>query len=105
VQVQLGDVEAEPAGPLPVRVGGHLLLRSALCHPQDKDLEDLFYAEVKARNGIPASEVKVRERIAAQETTIEVLRQARGGYRAASETFAGRACAHRRERQPSQGSG
>jgi len=61
--------------------------RNKLTH-KHKDLEDLFYAEVRARNGIPASEIKLRERIAAQESTIEALQRKRDGYRAASETFA-----------------
>lgn len=52
------------------------------------DLKDLFYAEVKARNGIPASETKLREQITALGARIQGLRQERDDYRVAAETFA-----------------
>lgn len=63
------------------------LRRNKLTH-KHTDLKDLFYAEVKARNGIPASETKLRERITALEARIASLRQERDDYRAAAETFA-----------------
>jgi chromosome segregation ATPase len=63
------------------------LRRNKLTH-KHTDLKDLFYAEVKARNGIPASEIKLREEIAALKTRIESVRQERDDYRAATETFA-----------------
>lgn len=63
------------------------LRRNKLTH-KHTDLKDLFYAEVKARNGIPASEIKLREQITALKTRIESLRQERDDYRAAAETFA-----------------
>lgn len=63
------------------------LRRNKLTH-KHTDFKDLFYAEVKARNGIPASETKLRERITALEARIASLRQERDDYRAAAETFA-----------------
>ncbi len=63
------------------------LKRNKLTH-KHKDLKDLFYAEVKARDGIPASEIKLREEITTLKAKIESLRQERDSYRAASETFA-----------------
>jgi len=63
------------------------LRRNKLTH-KHTDLKDLFYAKVKARNGIPASETKLRERITALEARIASLRQERDDYRAAAETFA-----------------
>jgi hypothetical protein len=63
------------------------LRRNKLTH-KHTDLKDLFYAEVKARNGIPASEIKLREQITALETRIVGLRRERDDYRSAAETFA-----------------
>ncbi len=63
------------------------LRRNKLTH-KHTDLKDLFYAEVKARNGIPAGETKLRERISALEARIASLRQERDDCRAAAETFA-----------------
>jgi len=63
------------------------LRRNKLTH-KHTDLRDLFYAEVKARNGIPASEIKLREQITALKARIESLRQERDDYRAATEAFA-----------------
>ena len=63
------------------------LRRNKLTH-KHTDLKDLFYAEVKARNGIPTSEIKLRGQIAALKTRIERLRQERDDYRAATEAFA-----------------
>jgi hypothetical protein len=63
------------------------LRRNKLTH-KHTDLKELFYAEVKARNGIPANEVKLREQITALKTRIESLRQERDDYRAATEAFA-----------------
>jgi hypothetical protein len=63
------------------------LRRNKLTH-KHTDLKDLFYAEVKACNGIPASEIKLRERITALEARIASLRQERDDYRSAAETFA-----------------
>jgi len=63
------------------------LRRNKLTH-KHTDLKDLFYAEVKARNGIPASEIKLREQITALEARIASLRQERDDYRSAAETFA-----------------
>jgi chromosome segregation ATPase len=61
--------------------------RNKLTH-KHTDLRDLFYAEAKARNGIPASEIKLREQITALKARIESLRQERDDYRASTETFA-----------------
>jgi hypothetical protein len=58
------------------------------------DRKDLFYAEVKARNGIPASEARLHEEIATLKARNEALRQERDDYRTATETCA-RAIAHR----------
>jgi len=63
------------------------LRRNKLTH-KHTDLKDLFYAEVKARNGIPASEIKLREQVTILKTRNESLRQERDDYRAATETFA-----------------
>ena len=63
------------------------LRRNKLTH-KHTDLRDLFYAEVKARNGIPASEIKLREQITALKARIESLRRERDDYRAATEAFA-----------------
>jgi chromosome segregation ATPase len=63
------------------------LRRNKLTH-KHTDLKDLFYAGAKARNGIPASEIKLREQITALETRIAGLRQERDDYRAATEAFA-----------------
>jgi hypothetical protein len=63
------------------------LKRNKLTH-KHKDLKDLFYAEVKAHNGAPASEIKLREEITALKARIESLREERDHYRTASETFA-----------------
>lgn len=46
------------------------LRRNKLTH-KHTDLKDLFYAEVKARNGIPFSEVKLRGQITALQARIE----------------------------------
>jgi hypothetical protein len=64
------------------------LRRNKLTH-KHTDLKDLFYAEVKARKGIPASEIKLREQITGLKARIERLRQERDDYRAATEAFAG----------------
>lgn len=63
------------------------LKRNKLTH-KHKDLKDQFYAEVKARNGIPASEIKLRAEITTLNARIGSLRQERDGYRTAAETFA-----------------
>jgi uncharacterized coiled-coil DUF342 family protein len=63
------------------------LKRNKLTH-KHKDLKDLFYAEVKACHGVPASELKLREEITALKARIESLRQERDGYRSTTETFA-----------------
>jgi uncharacterized coiled-coil DUF342 family protein len=63
------------------------LKRNKLTH-KHKDLKDLFYAEVKARNGIPANETRLHEEITALKVRNEALRQERDGYRTATETFA-----------------
>jgi hypothetical protein len=63
------------------------LRRNKLTH-KHIDLKDLFYAEVKACNGIPASEIKLRKRITALEARIASLRPVRDDYRSATETFA-----------------
>ncbi|WP_239312515.1 hypothetical protein [Frankia sp. Cj3] len=61
--------------------------RNKLTH-KHTDLKDLFYAERKTRAGVPDSEIKLREEIAALQTTNSELREERDRYRAASETFA-----------------
>ena len=63
------------------------LRRNKLTH-KHTDLKDLFYAEVKARGGVSASEIKLRERITALEARIASLRQERDDYRSAAETYA-----------------
>ena len=62
------------------------LRRNKLTH-KHTDLKDLFYAEVKAHNGIPVNEIKLREQVTALKTGIKSLRQERDDYRAAAETF------------------
>lgn len=71
--------------------------RNKLTH-KHTDLKDLFYAEVKAMNGVPASELKHRDEIAALKAKVNGLRQERDdGQR---DVRAGHARAYRRERQP-----
>jgi hypothetical protein len=48
------------------------LKRNKLTHKR-KDLKDLFYAEVRAHNGAPASEIKLREEAAALKARIGSL--------------------------------
>jgi hypothetical protein len=61
--------------------------RNKLTH-KHTDLKDLFYAEVKARDGIPASEAKLRKEIADLTARVEALREDRDAYRTASEIYA-----------------
>ncbi len=63
------------------------LKRNKLTH-KHTDLKDLFYAEVKARGGIPDNELKLREEVAALKARVEDLREERDGYRTASEVYA-----------------
>jgi chromosome segregation ATPase len=63
------------------------LKRNKLTH-KHTDLKDLFYAERKARDGIPDNEIKVRDEIAVLKEEITKLRAERDDYRIASETFA-----------------
>ncbi len=63
------------------------LKRNKLTH-RHTDLKDLFYAERKARHGIPDSEIKLRDEIAILKEEITKLRAERDDYRIASETFA-----------------
>ncbi|EWM19200.1 hypothetical protein [Kutzneria sp. 744] len=61
--------------------------RNKLTH-KHTDLKDLFYAERKARDGVPDSEITLREEIATLKEKIKNLREERDEYRIASETFA-----------------
>jgi len=61
--------------------------RNKLTH-KHTDLKDLFYAERRARDGIPESEITLREEIALLKGKIKNLREERDEYRIASETFA-----------------
>jgi hypothetical protein len=61
--------------------------RNKLTHKYT-DLKDLFYAEVKARGGIPAGEAKLRKEIADLKARVEALRDERDAYRTASEIYA-----------------
>lgn len=63
------------------------LKRNKLTH-KHTDLKDLFYAEVKAREGVPDSELKLREEIAVLTARVEALRDERDDYRTANEVFA-----------------
>lgn len=63
------------------------LKRNKLTH-KHTDLKDLFYAEVRARNGFPDSELKLREQIAVLKAKIKDLQDERDDYRTASEVFA-----------------
>ena len=63
------------------------LKRNKLTH-KHTDLKDLFYAERKARDGIPDNEITLRDEIATLKETIKNLREERDDYRIASETFA-----------------
>lgn len=63
------------------------LRRNKLTH-KHTDLKDLFYAGRKARDGIPVSEITLRDEIATLKETIKSLREERDDYRIASETFA-----------------
>jgi molybdopterin converting factor small subunit len=60
---------------------------SRFCPGSRVDRKDLFYAKVKARNGIPASEARLPEEIATLKARNEALRQERDDYRTATETF------------------
>jgi hypothetical protein len=61
--------------------------RNKLTH-KHTDLKDLFYAERKARDGVPDSEAGLREEIAALKAANSALREERDLYRAAGETYA-----------------
>jgi chromosome segregation ATPase len=63
------------------------LKRNKLTH-KHTDLKDLFNAERRARGGIPDSELRLRDEIAALTKKIKALREERDQYRTASETFA-----------------
>jgi hypothetical protein len=63
------------------------LKRNKLTH-KHTDLKELFYAERQARDGIPDSEIKLRDEIAILKEEITKLRAERDDYRIASETFA-----------------
>ncbi|MEU9840692.1 hypothetical protein AB0C69_15870 [Actinomadura sp. NPDC048032] len=63
------------------------LKRNKLTH-KHTDLKDLFYAEVRARDGIPDGERKLREELAVLRAQIQDLCQERDDYRRASEVFA-----------------
>ncbi|MFG6202600.1 hypothetical protein [Nonomuraea sp. JJY05] len=52
------------------------------------DLKDQFYAQVKARDGIPDRERKLHAEIASLKDRIATLQAERDDYRAATEVFA-----------------
>ena len=63
------------------------LKRNKLTH-KHTDLKDLFNTERRARDGVPGSELRLREEIAALTKKIKALKQEPDQYRTASETFA-----------------
>jgi len=100
-----------PAGK-PLRSSGRLdtitlaeeagLKRTKLTH-KHTGLKDLFNAERRARDGVPDSELRLRDQIAAMTKKIKALKQERDQYRTASQTFASNKRPHHRERQPPPG--
>jgi hypothetical protein len=63
------------------------LKRNKLTH-KHTGLKDLFNAERRARDGVPDSELRLREEIAALTKKIKAPKEERDQHRTASETFA-----------------
>jgi hypothetical protein len=63
------------------------LKRNKLTH-KHTDLKDLFNAGRRARDGVPDSEIRLRDEIIALTKKIKELKGERDRYRTASETFA-----------------